>query len=285
MAGQLAEGLEIAETALARLPAEDPSLGADFTGYSPFLGLLDAKAWALERLGRLEEASEICARGEQLARQYGDFEVLTWLQLPRIEMDVSFGDAPAAAEHARSASESAEKSGTPQTLMPALFIVGIAHRLSGRWDDAVAALEEALRAVDSGVNKMFDGWVRAELSRALLGRGDLDRAEQEAQIGATSSQAQGSRCDEIRARIALAHTQFLRGDPPSLERAEQALRRSQELIEETGARAYQPEVHECRAQLARLRGDAAAAEREIEEARRLYAEMGATVQVERLSQL
>ncbi|HXQ21534.1 MAG TPA: hypothetical protein VN812_07665 [Candidatus Acidoferrales bacterium] len=41
-------------------------------------------------------------------------------------------------------------------------------------------------------------------------------------------------------------------------------------------------MHECRAHLARLRGDPLAARREIEEARRLYAEMGATAQAARL---
>jgi len=42
-------------------------------------------------------------------------------------------------------------------------------------------------------------------------------------------------------------------------------------------------VHECRAQLARLRGDSEAAGRELDTARRLYVEMGATAQVERLA--
>jgi hypothetical protein len=42
-------------------------------------------------------------------------------------------------------------------------------------------------------------------------------------------------------------------------------------------------VHECRAHLARLLGDAPAAQRELDAARRLYAEMGATGQVERLA--
>jgi hypothetical protein len=51
----------------------------------------------------------------------------------------------------------------------------------------------------------------------------------------------------------------------------------------TGARLYQPEVHECRAHLARLRGDAAAAQHELDAARRLYAELGATAQIERLA--
>jgi hypothetical protein len=55
------------------------------------------------------------------------------------------------------------------------------------------------------------------------------------------------------------------------------------LIEEIGARAFQPDMHECRARLARARGDARAADREIEAARRLYGAMGAAAQVERLS--
>jgi hypothetical protein len=59
--------------------------------------------------------------------------------------------------------------------------------------------------------------------------------------------------------------------------------RAQELIDETGARAYQPQVPECRAHLARLRGEAAAAQHEFDAARRLYVEMGTTAQVERLA--
>jgi hypothetical protein len=151
------------------------------------------------------------------------------------------------------------------------------------WDESIAMLEESLLAATSGTNRMFVGWVRAELAKALLGRGDLDRAEHEAQTAVTVAQAQRSRCDEIRAQLALAHTQFPRADVAALARAEQALVRAQELIDETSARAYQPEVHECRAHLARLRGDAPAAQREIEEARRLYADMGATAQAERLA--
>jgi hypothetical protein len=82
----------------------------------------------------------------------------------------------------------------------------------------------------------------------------------------------------------LAHTQLRRADSPQAwARAEQAMVRAQELIDETGARAWQPQVHECRAHLARLRGDSPAAQRELDAAWRLYAEMGAIIQVERLA--
>jgi hypothetical protein len=72
-------------------------------------------------------------------------------------------------------------------------------------------------------------------------------------------------------------------DPELLARAEQSLVRAQELIDETGARLYQPDVHESRAHLALRRGDNDNARRELGAARRLYAEMGATAQAERVA--
>jgi hypothetical protein len=54
-------------------------------------------------------------------------------------------------------------------------------------------------------------------------------------------------------------------------------------IEETGAGAFAPQLHELRAELARLFGDQAARKRELREAHRLCAEMGATGYAERLA--
>jgi hypothetical protein len=90
---------------------------------------------------------------------------------------------------------------------------------------------------------MFVGWVHAERVKALLARGDVDRAEQEAHSAIAATQAQHSRYDEVRGNIALAHTLLRRADAAALARAEQALLRAQE---------------------------------EVATARRLYAEMGAT---------
>jgi class 3 adenylate cyclase/tetratricopeptide (TPR) repeat protein len=281
-AGRLAEGIEACDTACQRLP-EDPALGAEFTGYSPFLAILFTRAWMLCRLGRLNEATAVSEQAETLARTHGDNEVLTWLQWVRIELDIIFANPVAARDHARRAVEAAEKSATPQQHMTGLTALGIGHRLNTEWDEAVAVLEEALAAAMGGINRVIEGWIRAELAEALLGRGDLERAEHEAQAAVRVAHAQHSRCDEICANLAFAHTQLRCAEAQALARVEQALVRAQELIDETGARAYQPEVHECRAQLARLRGEAPAARREIDEARRLYAEMGANAQVERLA--
>jgi tetratricopeptide (TPR) repeat protein len=278
----LAEGLDACDTASQQLPA-DPSLGAEFTSYSPFLFILYLQAWILCRLGRVNEATVVSERLEPLARVRGDNEVLTWLQDVRIELDLIFANPAAALDHSRCAIEAGEKSATPEARSAALRALGTARRLNTQWDGAVEALQEAVSANISGVNRGAEGWYRAELAEALLGQGDLDKAEHEAQAAVTAAQRQHSRCDEVLANLALAHT-LLRGtDLQALERVEQALVRAQELIHETGALAWHPEVHECRAHLALLRGDTEAAWRELNAARRLYAEMGATAQVERLA--
>ena len=281
-AGRLVEGLESCETACRTLPA-DPALGVEFTGYSPFLGILMTQAWLLVRLGRLDESTAVWDRAESLARAHGDIEVRTWMQLPRTEVDILRGDVRAARGRARVALETGAKASTPQSLWTGPFLTGVVHRLDGAWNDSIARLEEALGYTMSGGNRMFEGWVRAELALALLGRDQLDRAEEEARAAIEGAHAKHCRPDEVRAHLALARTQLRRADGAALARAEQALVRAQELIEEIGARAFQPEVHECRAHLARLRGDAVAAQREIVAARRLYAEMGASAQVERLA--
>jgi hypothetical protein len=64
---------------------------------------------------------------------------------------------------------------------------------------------------------------------------------------------------------------------------EQLLEESVAYIEESGTRAWDPLLHETRAELGRACGDTPAAGRELREAQRLYAEMGATGHAERLA--
>jgi hypothetical protein len=71
--------------------------------------------------------------------------------------------------------------------------------------------------------RRFEGFVRAELAEAFLGRSELDRAEQQAHAAVTVAERQHCRYDEARANLALAHTQLRRADAAALARAEQAL--------------------------------------------------------------
>jgi adenylate cyclase len=282
VAGRLPEGLEVCDTACRR-PPPDPTLGAEFIGGSPFLAILCAQAWILCLLGHLNEATAVCDRVEPLARAHGANESLNALEIVRIELDIMLANPTAARDHARWAMEAGEKAGTPTAHMTGLAALGTAHRLNKQWDKAVAVLQEMVSAATGGIYRAREGWFRADLAEALLGRGELVQAEHEAQAAVMVAYVRHARCDELRANLALAHTQLRRADAQTRVRVEQALVRSQELIYETGARAWQPEVHECRAHLARLRGDSEAARHELDAARRLYAEMGTTAQVDRLA--
>ena len=79
------------------------------------------------------------------------------------------------------------------------------------------------------------------------------------------------------ARVSLAEA-----DETSLAEAGRFLDRAERTVEETGCLVTLPEVFELRAQLARRREDDAGAAAALRQAQRLYREMGAPLQVERL---
>ena len=282
LAGRLKEGLASCEWAFEHLPA-DPELGKPYSGYSPYLGLLDSHAWMLIRSGRIAEGRAAIANVAALARECGDFEIQTWLGLPNSEMAVACADAAAARAYVDISRVSGERSATPQSRMISVITQGVALRLEGRWDAAVAASSEAVELALAGANREFEGWVRAELSLALLGKHDIDGAEQQAQAAADVARSQGSRFDEIRGHLAFIRTQLKRGGVQAFARADLALERAQALTDEFEINVYLPELHECRARLALARGDAATARRELEQARQCYGKMGATIQLERLA--
>ena len=281
LAGRLSEGLASCEWAFAHLPA-DPDLGRAYSGYSPYLGLLNAYAWMLVRSGRLAEARAGIAKAEALARDLGDFEILAWLGLPNAEIAAACADAVSARAHAGIAVAAGERSATPQSRMSGLAAHAAACRLEARWDEAVAASGEAVQAALSGVNLQFEGWVRAELALALLGRGDIDEAEQQAQLAMDAARAHSSRSDEVRGHIALIRVQLRRGGEQAQSRAQLSLDRVQALTAEFELNLYRAELDECRAHLARARGDTEEARLALAQARRGYDDLGATIQVARL---
>ena len=282
LAGRLREGLASCEWAFEHLPA-DPELGKLYSGYSPYLGLLDVYAWILIRSGRIAEGRAAIARVEALARECGEFEILTWLGLPNSEMAVACADALAARACAETSLASSARSATAQSRMVGVASHGAACRLEGRWDAAVAASREAVELALAGANREFEGWVRSELALALLGQGDIDGAERQGELSVEVARSQPSRFDEVRGHLAFIRTQLARGGEQALARADVSLDRAQSLTDEFEINVYLAELHECRGRLAQLRGDAPAARREFEAARRLYAEMGATAQAERLA--
>ena len=72
-------------------------------------------------------------------------------------------------------------------------------------------------------------------------------------------------------------------EPDAHERIATEIDAAAAVLERIGARGIIPEIHEERAALCELRADAAGQRRELEEALRLYREMGAEPNAERIA--
>jgi hypothetical protein len=88
---------------------------------------------------------------------------------------------------------------------------------------------------------------------------------------------------EIEAHLAHAHALRHAHGASAATDIETTLERAAALVDETGAAGLAPFVHCERAELARLLGDEAGWQRELREALRLFAAMGATGHAERIS--
>ena len=123
----------------------------------------------------------------------------------------------------------------------------------------------------------------ATLACVLLESGQREQARARAEEAVRLADKYGTKLFEARAHLTLSRVLLGMSDRSSAKRIESALARAQALIEETGAVAYIPWVHEERAGLARLLGSEEKREHELREAHRLFTEMGATRHAERLT--
>jgi hypothetical protein len=95
----------------------------------------------------------------------------------------------------------------------------------------------------------------------------------------------GQRVWELIAHLALAEALTAEQGAKARLAAEQALGRAADLVAETGARVYEPQIAEGRARLARSCGEAGASERHLRDAHRLYSEIGAGGHARRVAAL
>jgi uncharacterized protein HemY len=162
-----------------------------------------------------------------------------------------------------------------------LLTLGRAHLLAQEWREAATALEQALaltRERRTGVT--MEGLILWCLAEALHGAGDLGGARERAEEAVATARRRGTRAIEGAALLARARVAVATGDAASA--AERDLADAMACVDETGAHRYRPLIHVERARLARQRGDEPGRERELREACRLFAEMGATARSARI---
>lgn len=247
--------------------------GSTVLGHGVLARALQFRGSILARMGRLPEAVADVERSIEMARRRHESETLVWALTVSAQLSWIAGeeaDPAPAAEAARIA----EDSGNITALVLALRSVALTHLAAGRPADAIASCERALDEGRRSHSGLFEeAQLLGALARARLAAGVMAGANAAADEAVAAARAQRARVTEAQVLLARAHVRRATGRAPAEVRAD--LDAASAVIEEAGALMYEPFVVEERA---RLDGDAAL----LLEARRLYAEVGATGHAARL---
>src|SRR5262245_14516533 len=279
--GNPAETLRACERGMA-LAGGDIHVGAEWTGYTPYLLMMVVQGSSLMAIGRLAEASAVLERTERLALEHGDEEAVASARYFASDTAVRLGDIEAALRHATRAVEVGER--IASTFFRAFGSSTLATALAeaGEWDEAIAVAERELDVLRQQNRVVFlELLLVAALARARLGAGDHGRAR----AAAAEALALCGRFPEPRffgvvASTAAAHV-LLRTDGAS-EEGLGALAQAEALAAAIPDRFFEASLRLERAELARLRGDESDRKRLLFEAERLFTEMGATVRAEQV---
>jgi class 3 adenylate cyclase/tetratricopeptide (TPR) repeat protein len=281
--GRFAETVASCEQAMAFARSADP-LGPLEGGWRTEAGVLWLTGSALTMMGRLDEAASTLEQAVARAREANILALLAGAHAASADLAVIRGDPETAMRHGRRAVEIEEEVGSTAGLIMAYTALGGACVGSQRWGDAEAALTRAV----SMATERHTGWIflpatLSALVRAHLGAGDPGAAravlKQVPQlVGDLDPGASQANTELARAQLLLR----VEGRAARVQ-IDAAIERAAALIQETGARALEPALHEARAELAQFLGDHAARERELREAHRLSVEMGATGHAKRLA--
>lgn len=273
-AGPLAEGVGLTTDVLDLLE-DNPGAGSALIGFD-LLGLtLALRGLLLCRSGDLPEAVRTVERALAVARsRSGSPEALGFALAASPWLSWLTGEQEDTVARATEAVRLGEETNNSFLLGFALQGMALVAMADARPVDAIAACDRALtecRAARSGLQ--FEGELLAQLACARLAVGDLTGAERAAAEGVVVARKRGGEVVECHALLTRAQTLRAAGATDDVVRAD--LESALDLVRETGAQSYEPFIRE---ELARLDHD----EKEMEEALRLYRQIGATGHARRL---
>jgi hypothetical protein len=268
---------------VVELAAGDAHLGTETMGLSVLVFALSNRVAFRALSGRFDTLEADAERVVSLAVEQNSLELSGHAHFYTALAEEARGDAARTAAHARALFALRERVVNVLLSHFAEGALALALLLDREWTQAAETLERLLADIQARrVGRWIEALALDRLAEALLGAGDLVAAEARArearEVARTRRLRLGYRGPALLARIVAR----ARGASARAE-VEQLLAESVAYIEDTGARALVPMQHEARAELERACGDTAAAKRELHEAHRLYAEMGATGQAERLA--
>lgn len=206
------------------------------------------------------------------------------MQVGRAELAYACGAPESTLEHGRRSLEIAEKLDNESSRMLAYYVLGFAYLLEGQPAAARDALRESVAIVrDRRAQVAMLPQVLAVLAEAHLVLGERTEAVATAREGIERGRAGGCSYYEAGAQLALAAALLATDGAVPRTEIESALTRAAQLVESIEGRSLSPRILELRGRLAAALGDAAAAQRLLDEALDLYRAIGANGHAQRLA--
>ena len=275
IAGDIVEALRLTEDALAH-PPKDLKLGVSSLGFSPYVFLVLFRGEMLTHLGRLPEARESLERALALAEELDELEIQSIGHGFFGYFARCHGDPELARRHVPEALRISERMGSALARSFAYRGLGGLHLMEGRFEESIAMFEKSLEIARASRTVLWaEPYTLSDLAECHLALGRNEQALEMAESALALATRLRSKGCESHAQLALARVALAVEREDATQRAERLAAESESRIIAMGAITYLPNVSLVRAEVARLRGDAAAARRELEAAYRRFAAMGA----------
>jgi tetratricopeptide (TPR) repeat protein len=289
MCGYLTEAIEFSREG-EDLTGDDLQLGREAFGFSYLVWFIVMRAWMLSAQGRAEESLREYVRGLRLARESGIPENLGWAQgnlatLAEMTGSLFFDELGDVRAAALDGLRIAEELGSAFSRALALSSVGAASALAGEWEEAEPLLVESLEMIRSRRTGLeFEALTLSRLARARLGAGNAQAARLDAEEAVAIAAERDQRYTEVWAQLTLASALCEEQGTKARAAIEKALERAGALVDEIGARVFEPQILHARARLEQVCGDPLSADRYLREALRKYGEVGAAGHARRVEQ-
>jgi class 3 adenylate cyclase/tetratricopeptide (TPR) repeat protein len=276
LAGDLQLALKHAE-ALIESSRDDVMLGRSLLGFSPHIwNVMFRGAILLPLMGRIDEGIAELERALRLAREHEEVEITGWARGSYSWIAWLTLDGETGVRRAREGLEAAERIGSSFSRVIAYTALARSAVAVADWEQAAMAASAALKiARDTGAGLTTEGAVLSLLAEAQIGRGELDLARCTAEEAVVAARRRRTRSAELFSHLALAQALLRADGAASASAIAASLTRALALVEETGAAALEPFVRVELAELARLSDDREGRTRELHEAERLFAVIGA----------
>jgi tetratricopeptide (TPR) repeat protein len=282
MEGNLREALLNINRAIEE-PHADPKVGSEFSRFSPYIFAIFVRATTFREMGRYDETLRDLDRARELAEAHGEMEILGWVHGNYGSLAQAMGDDRGSLEHARKSSEIAEKIGSSQSRISALWDLGTVYMVFGKWNEAQEAFEQGLTlARERQAARSTEAALLSQLAEAYLHLGKEALARKTVEEAAEVVRQRRTRIWASSVHLTRARILLRTEGAKSTAAIEAALASAQAAVEESGAKRWEPFIYEEKAELARLSGDEDTRRRALREAHRLFTEMGATGHAERM---